>query len=266
MNYYDRFPGDYRRKTAHLDLARHGAYTLLLDTQYSTEAGLPADLDSLYRICSAMTKAEREAVRAVADEFFPVRDDGLRWNDRALEDIPRAQRRIAASRTNGKGGGRPKKNPPGDETETHDKPAGLSPGTPPETHAGEAFPHTPYPNPFGGGGSEPRSEDGPAMPHGLSPATWRSWKQHLLAIGKPMTPQSEGLNLARLAGHADPEAVVRKAIASGHRNLEPVGGWPKDARREDKREATKAAIWSSDDDRQPQPSEHDITGQAVRVG
>lgn len=87
MNFYKRFPADYGRKTARLTLAQHGAYTLLLDEIYSTEAGLPADMDSLYRICRAMNKPEQEAVRVVVDAHFPVHTDGLRWNPRAVLEI-----------------------------------------------------------------------------------------------------------------------------------------------------------------------------------
>ena len=101
MNYYERYCGDYARDTGHLSLQEHGVYTVMLDTYYATEKPLPADHVSLYRICRAMTGAEREAVRKVADEFFPVADDGLRHNKRADETIAKARKRIEAARTNG---------------------------------------------------------------------------------------------------------------------------------------------------------------------
>ena len=87
MNFYKRFPADYGRKTARLTLAQHGAYTLLLDEVYSTEAPLPAAFDELYRICRAMSKQEQEAVRTVAELFFPICSDGMRRNPRATEEI-----------------------------------------------------------------------------------------------------------------------------------------------------------------------------------
>lgn len=87
MNFYKRYPADYGRKTARLTLAQHGAYTLLLDEVYSTEAPLPGAFDELYRICRAMSKPEQEAVRAVAEKFFPLGADGLRRNQRADEEI-----------------------------------------------------------------------------------------------------------------------------------------------------------------------------------
>jgi len=126
LNFYKRYPADYGRKTARLTLAQHGAYTLLLDEVYTSESGLPAEMEELYRICRAMTKLEQEAVRVVADRFFPIAEDGLRHNSRAAEEIQDAAPAIEAARANGKKGGRPRK-------ETQQKPSGFSPGNPAET-------------------------------------------------------------------------------------------------------------------------------------
>lgn len=129
MNYYQRYGGDYARDTGHLSLAEHGAYTLLLDVQYSTESGLPQSVEALCRICRAMGKAEQAAVRAVADAYFPLAEDGLRWNPRAFRDIAKARRRITAAKTNGAS----RWHPTG-------IPLGSSPHAQPESHAGEASP------------------------------------------------------------------------------------------------------------------------------
>lgn len=127
MNYYERYCGDYASKTSRLTLVQHGAYTLLLDEYYSNETPLPSDFRELYKICRAMSPAEREAVRFVADKFFPVNGDGLRHNEKADEVLTKALKRINTSRGNGKNGGRPPKqkpsglsneNPVGYETET----------------------------------------------------------------------------------------------------------------------------------------------------
>jgi uncharacterized protein YdaU (DUF1376 family) len=108
MNYYERYCGDYQRDTAHLSLAEHGAYTMLLDTYFSVEKPLPEDFSSLYRVCRAMTRLEQQAVKAVAEQFFPVsHDDGLRHNQRADREIARARPKIEAARINGRKGGRP---------------------------------------------------------------------------------------------------------------------------------------------------------------
>lgn len=113
MNFYKRYPADYGKKTARLTLAEHGAYTLLLDELYSTEAGLPDDFDELYRVCRAMTKPEQVAVRKVAELFFVVGADGLRHNRRATAELIEAAPALEAARLNGKKGGRPKKEPTG---------------------------------------------------------------------------------------------------------------------------------------------------------
>src|SRR6185436_7768871 len=96
------------RDTMHLSLAEHGAYSLMLDTYYATERPLPQEYDSLYRICRAMSRAEQEAVRSVAEQFFKVSDDGLRHNNRADEEIAQAIPKIKAAQENGKRGGRPR--------------------------------------------------------------------------------------------------------------------------------------------------------------
>jgi len=147
VNYYERYCGDYGRDTAHLSLAEHGAYTLMLDAYYSMERAFSADYAPLYRICRAMTKLEQAAVKSVADEFFPVGDDGLRHNSRADRDITKALKRINARRANGSKGGRPKNDLLGSENETKEKPARLRNdnllGTLRETYPGEALHQTP---------------------------------------------------------------------------------------------------------------------------
>jgi uncharacterized protein YdaU (DUF1376 family) len=110
MNYYERYCGDYQRDTAHLTLCEHGAFTMLLDAYYSTEKPLPSEHSSLYRICRAMSKVEQAAVRSVADEFFPIGEDGQRHNNRADAMIAKARPKMEAARSNGKKGGRPRKN------------------------------------------------------------------------------------------------------------------------------------------------------------
>lgn len=91
MNFYKRYMADYAKKTARLTLAQHGAYTLLLDEVYASEAPLPSGMDALYRVCRAMTKAEQEAVKSVAALFFPINEDGLRQNHRALVEIAKTK-------------------------------------------------------------------------------------------------------------------------------------------------------------------------------
>lgn len=131
VNFYKRFVGDIQAKTGHLSLAEFGAYDRLLDHYYSTERGLPGDLDRCCGIARAMTKDDRKAVAFVLEEFFVLGNDGTYTQGRTEEMIAEAQPKIAAAKTNGAKGGRPKKNP----DETHEKPTGLILETQPEPSA-----------------------------------------------------------------------------------------------------------------------------------
>lgn len=125
MNYYERHLGDYAKDTAHLSMLEHGAYTLLLDRYYSTEAGIPED--QAHRVARARTRDEKQAVDVVLNEFF-VLTDGVWISGRAEEEIEKAHQRISAARENGKKGGRPRK-----AKETQQKPSGLLLGSEIET-------------------------------------------------------------------------------------------------------------------------------------
>lgn len=87
MHYYSHHVGDYHRDTAHLSIVEHGVYRLLMDSYYSTERALPADLAILCRIVRAVSKLEREAVSSVAKLFFAESDGLLKHNrvERELE-------------------------------------------------------------------------------------------------------------------------------------------------------------------------------------
>lgn len=129
MNYYERYCGDYQRDTADLSLIEHGAYTQLLDSYYSLEMPLAAEMARLHRVCRAVTAEERNAVEYVVEKFFPLGSDGLRHNPRADAEISKAQTRIETAQRNGKlGGRRPGKNPPGN-------PGGNPGGSPPPSPA-----------------------------------------------------------------------------------------------------------------------------------
>ena len=108
MNFWRRNIGDYAKKAGHLSMLEHGAYTLLLDRIYATEAPIPEG--DVYRVSRAASRPERNAVDAVLREFFDLGDGG--WtNGRALEEIEIASARAEANRENGKAGGRPPKSP-----------------------------------------------------------------------------------------------------------------------------------------------------------
>lgn len=106
MNYYERHLGDYAKDTAHLSMIEHGAYGLLLDRYYGTDAGIPED--KVYRIARARSKEERLAVDVVLSEFFTL-INGVWINKRAEEEIAKARIKINTAKENGKKGGRPNK-------------------------------------------------------------------------------------------------------------------------------------------------------------
>lgn len=150
MNYFEFYIGDYARDTARLRLSEHGAFLKLMCCYYGEEKALPGDMRELYVICSAISDSDRASVRRVADEYFPLCDDGLRHNFRADEEIKKAQKRISQARVNGSKGGRkgnPAGNPSGNPSGNPGVPNPVNPGgTHQVTQPGEAL-HTPYTRP-----------------------------------------------------------------------------------------------------------------------
>lgn len=183
MNFYKRYPADYGKKTARLTLAQHGAYTLLLDELYATEHPLPAEVDELYRVCRAMNRAEQEAVRFIADRFFPVGLDGLRHNKRGTEELIEAAPAVAAARANGAKGGRPRK-------QTQEKPSGFPPETQGQTQ------------------TEPNSKP----PHSSDTSTsLRDAEARASRLPKPFVLPAEWSDWARAKRpELDPQAVAEK--------------------------------------------------------
>lgn len=85
LNYYRRFPGDYASDTKTLSVREHGAYTLLLDYQYSTEKGI-RDIREANWICRSETRSDQRAVKSIFEKHFPLQTDG-HWNKRVREEI-----------------------------------------------------------------------------------------------------------------------------------------------------------------------------------
>lgn len=95
--------GDYRRDTAHLDAAEHGAYLLLIMHYWST-GGLPDDDQKLARI-ACMSARDWQKVRPTIAAFFK---DGWR-HGRIDSELVDAQARYERRAAAGKKGGRPAK-------------------------------------------------------------------------------------------------------------------------------------------------------------
>jgi uncharacterized protein YdaU (DUF1376 family) len=86
VNFYEHHIGDYAEATAHLTFVEDAAYSRLIRKYYSTEKPLPVDVKAVQRLVGARSKDEREAVEAILNEFFDLREDG--WhNDRCDIEI-----------------------------------------------------------------------------------------------------------------------------------------------------------------------------------
>ncbi|MFY9479151.1 MAG: YdaU family protein [Aquabacterium sp.] len=88
MNYYEHHIRDYDTATAHLSWEEDLAYSRLLRWYYRKEQPIPADVREACRQVRAVTKAQRDAVQAVLDEFFELRDDG--WHNETCDAVIQA--------------------------------------------------------------------------------------------------------------------------------------------------------------------------------
>lgn len=102
--WYARHFDAYAEKTAHLSLAEHGAYTLLLDHYYKTRGKLIANAMAIARVCRCQDDSERAAVQSVLDQFFVLGEDGMYHNDRADKEMGLAAIVSAARSAAGKAG------------------------------------------------------------------------------------------------------------------------------------------------------------------
>jgi uncharacterized protein YdaU (DUF1376 family) len=97
MNYYKHHIGDYAAATAHLSWDEDMAYRRLLSAYYQHEKPIPADMRAVYRLVRASSKAQREAVETVLNEFFVLEDDG--WHQkRCDEELDRARAQAEANK------------------------------------------------------------------------------------------------------------------------------------------------------------------------
>lgn len=95
MNFFKLYIGDYQRDTAHLSIAEHGAYMLMLQHYYATERPLPSG-KALHRMLRAHEAEEREAVDSVVKQFWTSTEDGL-INKRAGVEIRKAEAQAEAN-------------------------------------------------------------------------------------------------------------------------------------------------------------------------
>lgn len=127
VNYCEHHLADYALRSRCFGLLEHGAYSMLRDRYFDTEAPIPAA--EVYRQALARSTAERGAVDAVLAEFFKL--DGEAWRCAEFDaQIKQARVRIEKAQQNGKKGGRPPRRLPDG---TKQKPNGLQDGSDPLT-------------------------------------------------------------------------------------------------------------------------------------
>ena len=96
MNFYPFHIGDYASATRHLSWDEDAAYRRMLDVYYTSEKPLPADIKKVFRLVTAASKAQRDAVQSVLDEFFEL--TGAGWvNSRADAELESMREKQAAT-------------------------------------------------------------------------------------------------------------------------------------------------------------------------
>ena len=188
MNYWQRWIGDWKRKTAHLSACEQGVYGELLDYCYANDTPIvPLDQRAACRIAGASGREECAAVAAILEQFFDRTETGF-MHARVAEEMAKratyseAQRALAKRRW-----------------EREEKPA---------TPKGNGKDHTPTPLPEW-------------IPSDLYESWWkakelrtRTPKAHELAVKR--------LDKLRAEGFA-PRAVLEHCITSGYKGIFPPG-------------------------------------------
>lgn len=236
VNYYERHIGDYTRDTAHLSLLEHGIYSRFLDLYYTREKPLPADPKAIERLVGARSRDEREAVRAVLEEFFELATDG--WNNkRCNEELARFEDKRAKAKRSADARWNAQPTHSGrnaNASRTHDERNALQ--TPDSSH------QTPVTSSGGGEDARARSngqshanaptettastEPQPGADAwrdaGCDPEAMATWLAHRQASGKPLPPHAciHAAQVLRGMGDADTQRrAVQTAVANNWQSL-----------------------------------------------
>ena len=109
------FTEDFVAGTQHLTNEEIGIYIRLLCYNWNKRcSGVPCDNMTYYRIASCFTESEKASCHKILEQFFIQVGEHFQ-NERQLQEYLYINKRIEASKINGKLGGRPKKpsqNPP----------------------------------------------------------------------------------------------------------------------------------------------------------
>jgi uncharacterized protein YdaU (DUF1376 family) len=102
-----------------MDCAARGIYIMLMSHQFE-DGSLPADSATLQRLAHA-TPREWKSFEPFLNKCFPVQEDGTRQNQKVAEQRTKTKAKREKLATNGKAGGRPKRN----QNESKTKPNGF---------------------------------------------------------------------------------------------------------------------------------------------
>jgi uncharacterized protein YdaU (DUF1376 family) len=111
MHYFQFHIGDYRSATSHLSNEEDLAYRRLLDMYYDTESCIPLDTEWVSR----RLRVDKQVVSVVLKDMFVETPNGW-FHARCDAGIKDYHALVNRNRTNGKAGGRPRRNP--DETQS----------------------------------------------------------------------------------------------------------------------------------------------------
>ena len=155
MHYYKFNIGDFDKSTRHLSIIERGLFRDILDLYVKDEKPITDNLKKLERLLCVKSKAEKEALQNILDDFFVLTDDGY-YSDYCQSILDDTTDRVEASRENGKKGGRPSKQSQsetkanGKQDESQSKPSENLEKTQdkPSNNLDESYPstHNPLPN------------------------------------------------------------------------------------------------------------------------
>jgi uncharacterized protein YdaU (DUF1376 family) len=112
LHYYQHNISDYRADTGHLTLLEHGCYHQLLDQYYLNEEPLPLDIDKIFRLLTARTQDEKDAIKNVLKDFFVQTEAGfiqrrcdneIKFYHERIDSAAAAGRKSAEKRANSNG-------------------------------------------------------------------------------------------------------------------------------------------------------------------
>lgn len=230
MHYYPFHIGDFRSGTVNMSRQARWIYRDMMDIYYDTEQPLPLDLDHLFDMLGAESVDEKSIVERHLKFKFDKSDDGYR-HEICDKTIAEYHAKAVTARENGKLGGRPK--------HSKNKPSGFPSGSNP----------VPSPNPDLTGSEanqepitnnqeplesktlvvvpptstekKPKFDPATMKPSNVSTEVWNDWIQARKQIKKPLTESQCRSQAKDLAGHCNPDQVVKNSISSGWQGLFP---------------------------------------------